>query len=397
MADGLLAVAEAQARLLDLAGHLTVETVPLLAAAGRWVAADIAALRTQPTSDLSAMDGYAIRFAELPGPWTVVGESAAGDGLGRALEPGEAARIFTGAPLPGGADTILVQEEAARQGDELRLAGEGPARHGQNVRPAGSDFAIGTRIVVAGERLTPARIALAAIGGHGSLPVHRKPRIILISTGNELVLPGDPIADFQLPASNGPMLAALLASQPVETEDRGIVRDDLDALSAAFRDAASVADIIVTTGGASVGDHDLVRPALEKAGAALDFWRVAMKPGKPLMAGTLGNAITLGLPGNPVSAFVTARIFLLPLIAHMLGAARPIPSARAAMLDGILPRAGKRAEYVRAVRTEKGVRPLTNQDSGALLALASADVLIVRKPDSPEIRAGEQVDILDLA
>jgi molybdopterin molybdotransferase len=326
----------------------------------------------------------------------VVGESAAGDGLDRALAPGEAARIFTGAPLPEGADTILVQEEAARNGDALRLEGEGPARQGQNVRPAGSDFAIGTRVVAAGDRLTPARIALAAISGHGSLPVHKKPSIILISTGNELVRPGDPVADFQLPASNGPMLAALLSSQPVEIEDRGIVRDDLDALSAAFRDAAT-ADIIVTTGGASVGDHDLVRPALAKAGAALDFWSVAMKPGKPLMAGTLGKAITLGLPGNPVSAFVTARLFLLPLIAHMLGAARPAPSPRAAMLDGTLPRTGKRAEYVRAARTEKGVHPLTNQDSGALLALASADVLIVRKPDSPEIRAGEQVDILDLA
>jgi molybdopterin molybdotransferase len=396
MADGLLAVAEAQSRLLGLTAPLPVETVPLLAAAGRWAAADIAALRTQPTSDLSAMDGYAIRFAELPGPWKVVGESAAGDSLGHPLAPGEATRIFTGAPLPEGTDTILVQEEAARDGDALRLAGEGPARQGQNVRPAGSDFAIGTRIVAAGQRLTPARIALAAIGGHGSLPVHKKPRIILISTGNELVLPGDPVADFQLPASNGPMLAALLASLPVEIEDRGIVRDDLDALSAAFHDAAS-ADIIVTTGGASVGDHDLVRPALAKAGAGLDFWRVAMKPGKPLMAGTLGNAVTLGLPGNPVSAFVTARLFLLPLIAHMLGAALPIPSPRAAVLDGILPRTGKRAEYVRAARTEKGVRPLTNQDSGALLALASADVLIVRKPDSPEIRAGEQVDILALA
>jgi molybdopterin molybdotransferase len=396
MAGGLLSVVEAQARVLGLATPLSAETVPLAHAAGRWAAEDIPALRTQPAADLSAMDGYAIRFGELPGPWTVVGQSAAGGGLGRALAAGEAARIFTGAPLPEGADTILIQEEAARDGDLLRLDGEGPAKAGQHVRRAGSDFAGGTRLIGAGEALTPARIALAAIGGHGALPVRRKPRIILISTGDELVPPGAPVTGVQLPASNGPMLAALLARLPVEIEDRGIVRDDLDAIAAAFADAAG-ADIVVTTGGASVGDHDLVRPALEKAGAKLDFWRVAMKPGKPLMAGRLGDAIMLGLPGNPVSAFVTARLFLLPLVAHMLGASRPIPAPMPAQLDGRLPATGKRAEYVRAVRTENGVRPLIGQDSAALLALASADVLIVRPPDSREAGAGDSVDILHLA
>jgi len=396
VAGRLLSVAEAQARLIGLASPLAIETVPLGAAAGRWAAEDIPALRTQPAADLSAMDGYAIRFAELPGPWTVVGESAAGGGLGHALLPGEAARIFTGAPLPAGADTVLVQEEAAREDDQLRLDGEGPAKAGQHIRRAGSDFATGTTLVSAGEALTPARIALAAIGGHGLLPVRRRPRIVLISTGDELVPPGAPAEGVRLPASNGPMLAALLASRPAEIEDRGIVRDDLDAIAAAFRDAAG-ADIIVTTGGASVGDHDLVRPALEKAGAALDFWRVAMKPGKPLMAGRLNDAIVLGLPGNPVSAFITARLFLLPLIAHMLGASEPLPASTLARLDGDLPATGKRAEYVRAIRTETGVRPLRGQDSAALLAFASADALIARPPDAPPAPAGEMVDVLPLA
>ena len=392
----LLSVSEAQARLLALAPALTVETVDLVAAAGRWAAEDIFALRAQPAADLSAMDGYAIRFAELPGPWTVAGSSVAGGGLGRALLPGETARIFTGAPVPEGADTILIQEEAAREGDLVRLDGEGPEKRGRNVRPAGNDFRHGDRLIAAGEALTPARIALAAVGGHGLLRVRRKPRIALISTGDELVPPGAATEGAMLPSSNAPMLAAMLGRCPAIIEDRGIVRDDLDAMAASFA-AAADADIIVTTGGASVGDHDLVRPALQKAGASLDFWRVAMKPGKPLMAGKLGDTIVLGLPGNPVSAFVTARLFLLPLVAHMLGAALPVPSPLPLPLDGTLPPTANRAEYVRGVRTPAGVRPLPQQDSAALAALAAADLLIVRPPGSPAAVAGEMVGILDLA
>lgn len=396
MAAGLLPVAEAQARLLALASPLPVETVPLADAVGRWAAGDVTAARTQPAADLSAMDGYAIRFAELPGPWTLAGVSAAGGGLGRPLLPGEAARIFTGAPVPEGADTILVQEEAARDGDSICLDGEGPRRAGQHVRSAGGDFTTGTRLISAGDRLTPARIALAAIGGHGSLPVRRKVRLALISTGDELVLPGQPAKGVQLPASNGPMLDALLARYPVEIANMGIVPDNLDAIGAAFARAAS-ADIVITTGGASVGDHDLVRPALERAGADLDFWRVAMKPGKPLMAGRLGPAIMLGLPGNPVSAFVTAQLFLLPLVAQMLGASAPIPPTRPARLDAPLPPTGGRAEYVRGVRTGTGVLPLRDQDSAALLALASADALIVRPPHADALAPGAEVQLIDLA
>ena len=392
-----LSVAEAQSRILALAPPLPSERVPLVDAAGRWASDDILARRTQPAADLSAMDGFALRFTELPGPWRIAGESAAGSAPGRPLAPGEAARIFTGAPLPAGADTILVQEEARWAADALHLAGAGPPHRGAHVRPAGSDFAAGERLVVAGDPLTPARIALAALGGHGALPVARRVRIASISTGNELIAPGENADGMRLPASNAPMLAALLRGLPVDFEDRGIVRDDRAALTAAFAAAAASADIVVSTGGASVGDHDLVRPALEAAGATLDFWRIAMKPGKPLAAGRLGHATVLGLPGNPVSAYVTAWLFLLPLVRHLLRATDPLPPIRTATLLAPLPATGGRAEYLRACREGAGVRPLTEQDSAAVRALADADALIIRAAHSPAIAASEMVQVLDLA
>ncbi|MFN2258647.1 MAG: molybdopterin molybdotransferase MoeA, partial [Parasphingopyxis sp.] len=304
--SALLPVEEARARLLSLADPVSCEQVPIEAAGGRWLAEDMVAKRTQPESDLSAMDGYAIRFADLPGPWRVIGESAAGEPFGQKLSDGEAARIFTGAALPAGADTILVQEEAQRDGDTLRLAGDGPPERRAHIRPAGEDFAAGDTLLAAGAHLTPARIGLLIAAGHGSLPVRRHVRVALISTGNELRLAGEELGPGAIPASNGPMLAALLAGGPVDVHDRGIVGDDLTMLRRTLADAADAADIVVTIGGVSVGDHDLVRPALAEAGAEIDFWRIAMKPGKPLMAGRLAGAVVLGLPGNPVSAYVTA-------------------------------------------------------------------------------------------
>ena len=393
----LLSVAEAQARLLALAEPLAAETVPLGDAAGRWLAADVVACRSQPSADLSAMDGYAIRFAELPGPWTVVGESAAGAGLDRALAPGEAARIFTGAPVPQGADTILVQEEAARDGEQMRLDGAGPKAKGSSVRRAGSDFAEGATLAAAGARLNPARVALAAIGGHGTLPVRRRPRIAILSTGDELVPPGAPAPGVMLPASNGPMLAALLATLPADTVDHGIVPDRLEALGEAFSAAAAHADIVVTTGGVSVGDHDLVRPALERAGAALDFWRVAMRPGKPLMAGRLDGAVVLGLPGNPVSAFVTAHLFLLPLVRHMAGCPTPLPPTENLPLAAPLPATGGRAEYLRAIVEAGQVRPLPSADSAVLSELARADSLVARPPGAAAAQPGDPVAIVRIA
>ncbi len=392
----LLPVAEAQARLLALAEPLAVETVSLVEAVNRWAAGDVLARRDQPSHDLSAMDGYAIRYAERPGPWTVVGESAAGAGLDRSLGPYEAARIFTGAPMPQGADSVLVQEEAARENNRLLMSGEGPLRLGGNVRPRAIDFAVGSKLIAAGQRITARHVALAGIGGHGTLPVRRRPRIVLISTGDELVPPGEPTPGARLPASNAPMLAALLAGHPATVEDRGIVADDLDAITQAFRTAARDADIIVTTGGVSVGDRDLVRPALEKAGAALDFWRVAMRPGKPLLAGRLGSAIVLGLPGNPVSSYVTASLYLLPLVARFGGATDPLPATRTVVLGAPLPANGPRQDYLRARIEDGRAFAPDGQDSAALAALAAADGLIVRPPHAPAAAAGDIAEMLSL-
>jgi molybdopterin molybdotransferase len=392
----LLPVADAQARLFALGTPLPIEQAGLVEAAGRWTAADLLALRDQPSADLSAMDGYAIRYAERPGPWTVIGESAAGGGLDRALGTYEAARIFTGAPVPAGADSVLIQEEAARDGDRLLMSGEGPRAIGGNVRPRAMDFAAGATLIAAGTRITARHVAIAAIGGHGILPVRRRARVALLSTGDELVPPGAPTPGALLPASNGPMLTALLAGEPAIVSDHGVIRDDLDAIVAAFHAAAAQADIIVTTGGASVGDHDLVRPALEAAGARLDFWRVAMRPGKPLLAGRLGDAIVLGLPGNPVSAYVTARLFLLPLIAHLGGARDPLPATRTVTLGVALPATGVRADYLRArIEGGRAFAP-DGQDSAALAALVAASGLIVRPANAPAAMIGDSAEMLDL-
>jgi len=390
----LLPVAEAQARLLALASPLPIETARLADAAGRWAAEDVVARRTHPAADLSMMDGYAIRFTDLPGPWRVVGESRAGAGMRTGIDVGQAGRIFTGAPVPDGADAILVQEEAARDGAALALAGEGPPAMGAHIRRRGSDFAEGDRLIEGGARLTPGRIAAAAMGGHGILTVRRRPRVALISTGDELVPPGAPTDSMTLPASNGVMLQALIGGS-AEICDMSIVPDRLDALTHALQ--AAQADIIVTTGGASVGDHDLVRPALDRLGARLDFWRIAMRPGKPLLAGRLSDAVLLGLPGNPASAFVTAQLFLLPLIAHLSGARDPLPKTESAMLDIPLPAVGNRDDYVRARLAGGRVRPLANQDSGAVSTLAEADALIVRPAGARPASVGEIVDILRVA
>ena len=391
----LVPVAEAQARLFALADPVPTEMLPIRQAAGRWAAADIAARRTQPVADLSAMDGYAIRFADLPGPWRVIGESAAGRPFAGTVATGEAARIFTGAALPDGADTVLVQEEAAREGERLMLGGEGPAHRGRNVRARGLDFHDGDRLIAAGERLTPARIAVAATGGQGSLPVRRAVRVALAATGDELVPAGGPISGAQLPESNGVMLAAMLADLPVEIVDLGILPDRLDVLTEAFRSVE--ADLLVTTGGASVGDHDLVRPALLAAGGEIDFWRIALRPGKPMMAGRLGTALVLGLPGNPVSAFVTATLFVRPLIAHLAGAADPLPVTTHALLGEDLPANGGRTDYLRARLEDGRAYASTIQDSSMLLTLARSTCLILRPAHAPAARAGESAEILVIA
>jgi molybdopterin molybdotransferase len=394
----LLPVADAQARLFAMAPRVSAERVALAAAAGRWTAEPVIALRAQPGADLSSMDGYAIRFDDLPGPWRVIGESAAGRPFAGPIGPGEAARIFTGAAMPGGADSVLVQEEAERDRDLLTLAGEGPPRRGASVRRKGLDFDRGAVLLGSGTRLTPAAIALAATGGHGTLSVNRRLRVTILATGDELVAPGtasdDPLA---LPEGNSAMLAAMLAALPIDVSLAGILPDRLDALTAAFANASAEADIIVTSGGASVGDHDFVRPALEAAGGEIDFWRIAIRPGKPMLAGRLGEAMVLGLPGNPVSAFVTARLFLLPLIAAMAGAVRPFPVPLAATLAHPLPANDHRQDYLRGTIVDGRVSIAAVQDSSMLATLARASCLVIRPPHAAAANAGETVDVLPLA
>ncbi len=372
----LLPVAEAQARLFAMARPVEVEHAPLRHAAGRWAAEPVHARRTQPAADLSAMDGYALRHADLPGPFRLIGESAAGHPFAGSVGAGETVRISTGA---------------------AHLDGDGPAHLGRNVRPRGLDFHEGDLLVDAGARITPARLALAATAGLAALAVRRPIRVATLATGDELVPAGTPATGLQLPESNSLMLAALLADLPVELIERGIVPDSRDALELTFASLSTSADLIVTTGGASVGDHDLVRPALQAAGGSMDYWRIALRPGKPMLAGRLGDAVVLGLPGTPVSAFVTALLFVRPVIAAMAGAADPLPVTAIAILGEDLPANGDRTDYLRAELRDGRAFASTIQDSSMLATLARAGCLIRRAPGAPAAHAGESVEILPLA
>jgi molybdopterin molybdotransferase len=387
----MISLEEAQSRLIALARPLPIETVPLLDARGRWIAAALHADRTQPARDMSAMDGYAVAHADGTGPWTLVGESAAGKAFAGTLGAGQAVRIFTGAVMPAGADCVVIQEDVLSNGDRISLGTDMAVTLGQHVRKAGSDFTQRDLLIGEGEQVTAARIALAAMGGYGHLPVRRRATVALISTGDELVEPGAPTRDDQIPSSNALMLAAMLGKDQCVIVNKGIVPDTMDALRETLRSAE--ADIIVTIGGASVGDHDLVRPALLAEGANIDFWKVAMRPGKPLMAGTLGSSLVLGLPGNPVSAFATAMLFLKPLVAALGGASEPLPRRECTILDGHLAPTGPRVDHVRALRSGGRVSPVGQNDSAALLALARSDAFIIRPPNSPAGKAGDQVEI----
>ncbi len=386
----MISLAEAQARILADLPALTTDQAPLLDAAYRYLAADVTALRNQPARDLSAMDGYAVAG---PGPWTVIGESAAGSAFTGTCPGRSAVRIFTGAILPDGADRILIQEHALVDGQQLRAHDDKRPKLGQHVRHRASDFAINSPLLSAGDLLTPARLGLAAAAGHGTLPVARRIKIALLSTGNELVTPGIPCDDQQIPASNALMLSTLLPSAVCTIDDLGIVRDEMNALGAAIAQAAD-ADILVTLGGASVGDHDLVRPALLANEATIDFWKVAMRPGKPVMFGRRGHQLILGLPGNPVSAYVTATLFLLPLVRKMAGARDHLPIPHAARLTAPLPANGERVDHLRAHLGPDGVVPTGHNDSAALRALASANCLIIRPPHAQAAEIGASVAVI---
>jgi molybdopterin molybdotransferase len=385
---------EAQRRLLALAVPLPVERTDVASATRRYLAEPLAARRTHPGADLSAMDGYAVVSGDLAGPWEVIGESAAGHPFAGTLKAGQAVRIATGAVLPAGANAVIVQEDVTRRGTYLMLSGDAPSPESRHIRRRGMDFTQGAVVLPAGVLLGPAQLALAVSCGQRHVAVRRLARVAIIDSGDELASDIDDCAAHQVPASNGVMLSAMAAELPCTVTRRGPVRDDHDALVHAFEQAGD-ADLIVTSGGASVGDHDLVRPALESWGAEIDFWRVAIKPGKPLLvarrARGAGQQLILGLPGNPVSSHVTAFLFMLPLLRALGGAADPLPWRLRTTLGEPLRAGGKRREFLRAHWNGESIAAHALQDSGALSALASSNALIDREAAAAPAAAGSEV------
>ena len=399
----LLSVAEALARVLADAEPLPSEHVPLNEADGRVLAEDIAALRTQPPADLSAMDGYAVRAADVasaPATLRLIGEVAAGHPFEGTVGSGEAARIFTGGVVPSGADTIVIQEHTQRDGD--RIVVEKPSVAGRHIRRAGLDFKEGQVLLPRGRRLTDRDIMLAAGMNHPTVPVHRRPKVAVFATGDELKPPGSALGPGEIVYSNGFALMALVRSEGATVIDLGIVPDDVEATIAAVRRArASGADILVTTGGASVGDYDMVQRGLKAEGLDLSFWRVALRPGRPMMHGRLDAMQVLGLPGNPVSAYVCAFLFLVPLIRRFAGHAQVQPLPESATLGVDLPANDERADYLRATLAPGAdgipvATPVRIQDSSMMAALAKADCLVIREPFSAAMSAGNRCSILRL-
>lgn len=400
---GLISVEEALARVLDGAIPLSPEDVAVADAHGRVLVADLAARRTQPPADVSAMDGYAVRAADVanaPARLTVIGEIAAGRVFQGAVGPGQATRILTGGVVPPGADTIVIQENAQRDGDSIVV--ETPASPGRHIRRAGLDFREGDVRLVKGRRLTTRDLGLAAAMNHPTVPVHRRPRVAIFSTGDELAPPGSLLAPGQIVSSNGLALAALARAEGAATLDLGIVPDRIDDTVAAIRQARTWgSDVLIAAGGASVGDYDLVQPALAAEGMELSFWKVALRPGKPLMFGRLGATRVMGLPGNPVSASVCALLFLVPLLRKLGGCSDIDHPLGAAILGRDMPQNDERQDYVRSTlgtgpHGEAVATPLDTQDSSMMSALAQADCLIVRRPLEPAAKAGDSCSIFPL-
>ena len=420
----LLSVADAQALVLKDARPLPVEHAPLNAAHGRVLAADLTALRTQPPAAVSAMDGYAVRTADVataPARLKLIGEVAAGHPFDSPVRPGEAARIFTGGVVPAGADTIVIQEHTAREGDTVIV--EKPSGAGRHIRAEGLDFRAGETLLAAGHRLTARDLALAAAMNYSAVPVHRRARVAVLATGDELVMPGTTPGHGQIVYSNGFALAAQVASEGAEVVDLGIAPDRLDATIAAVRRARELAvDVLVTTGGASVGEHDLVQKAFTAEGMVLSFWKIAMRPGRPLMHGRLAHVPAkarpaldagcapnkesaievLGLPGNPVSAFVCGVLFLVPLLRRLAGRRDLGPDSESAILGRDLPENDERADYLRSALEIRDdgtavATPFPVQDSSMLAPLARAGCLVIREPYAPPAKSGSGCAIVKLA
>jgi molybdopterin molybdotransferase len=396
-------VADALAAVLEGAEPSPEETVALDAAHHRVLARDVVALRTQPPQAMSAMDGYAVRASDasqVKARLRVIGEVAAGRPFDRALGPGETARIFTGGVVPDGADAVVIQEDTLVDGDTITITEAAiPGRH---VRPAGVDFREGDLLLRAGTLLSDRDLSLAASMNYPELAVRRRPKVALLATGDELVMPGLTPGPGQIVYSNGYALRAMARAEGAETVDLGIAADTLESTVAGIHRARDCgADILVTTGGASVGDHDLVRQSLQAVGATMAFWKIAMRPGKPMMHGRLGAMRVIGVPGNPVSSYVCSLLFLVPLIRALSGASSVHNTRESALLGRDVGANDMREDYMRARlnKREDGAliaTPGTHQDSSLLAYLSAAQALVIRAPFAPAAAAGARCEILRL-
>lgn len=395
----MLSVEEALARIISGVTPTVVDTIPIERAAGRVLAEPLTARITQPPFDASAMDGYAVRAADvakLPAKLRVIGQAAAGHPFDGEVGPGEAVRIFTGAPVPTGADAIVIQENTSAADGFVEVRGGAPDP--AHIRRRGFDFKEFETILEAGRRLGPRELTLAAAAGYGEVPVRRKPLVAVLATGDELVPPGILPGPGQIISSNPLGVAAMLMQAGAETRLLGIANDTRDSL-VQHVEAAREADVLVTIGGASVGDHDLVGPVLQSLGMELSFWKIAMRPGKPMLHGRLGSQRVLGLPGNPVSSLICTRVFIVPLVRALLGLPQEEASAMRAHLSEPVEANGPRQHYMRAV-LERGpqgdpqVRLARSQDSSLLAPLAASNALIVRPPHAPALPAGSEVSVL---
>jgi len=399
----LMPVSDALAAVLAGVKPLPEEMIPLDEAYHHVLARDVAARRTQPPEAMSAMDGYAVRAADaakVDAQLTVIGEVAAGRPFAGVVGAGEAVRIFTGGVVPAGADAVVIQEDTVAEGKRITI--KEAAIAGRHIRPAGVDFREGDVLLRMGTRLTERDLALAAGMNHPHLPVRRRPKVAILATGDELVMPGTTPGPGQIVYSNGYALHALARQEGADTVDLGIAADTLEATTAGIRRAReSGADILITTGGASVGDHDLVQQALRDEGIAMAFWKIAMRPGKPMMHGRLGAMGVIGLPGNPVSSYVCAFLFMVPLIRALSGRAVIHHHRERAVLGRDVGANDQREDYLRArlERRDDGTLvalPVNHQDSSLLANLAAAQALLVRAPFAPKAEAGTPCEVLRL-